>query len=125
MAKRILVVEDHSDIVMALEEMFKAWGFEVETAVNGVEAIELLQGTPVDGMILGIIMPQMNGFEVVRYLRENGSKIPVIVYSAIASVLHQNNPQDAYLMSNVQALLTKPVSRDELKAAVDRCFGPP
>ena len=125
MAKLILVVEDHSDIVMALEESFKAWGFEVEIAVNGAEAIELLQRTPVDGMILGIIMPQMNGFEVLRHLRENGWKIPVIVYSAIASVLHENNPQDAYLMSNVQALLTKPVSGDELKLAVDRCFGPP
>ena len=70
-------------------------------------------------------MPRMNGFDVVRHLRENGSKIPVIVFSAWASVLHKNNPRDAYLMSNVQALLPKPVTKDELKLAVDWWFGPP
>ena len=125
MAKRILVVDDDSDIVMALEAGLKVWGFEVKTALDGIEATEVLERSAIDGMILGIIMPRMNGFEVVRHLRENGWKIPVIVFSAWASVLHENNPRDAYLMSNVQALLPKPVTRDELKVAVDRCFGLP
>ena len=125
MVKRILVVDDDSDIVMALEAALKVWGFEVETGLDGIEAIEALKRSAIDGMILGIQMPRMNGFEVVRYLRENGWKIPVIVYSAFASVLHENNPQGAYLMRNVQALLPKPVTRDELQTTVDRCFGLP
>ena len=124
MAKHILVVDDDPDIVMALAAALKAWGFEVETALDGIEATEVLKRSGIEGMILGIQMPRMNGFEVVRHLRESGWKIPVIVYSVFASVLHQSNPQDAYLMSNVQALLPKPVTRDELKATVDRCFGP-
>ena len=125
MVKHILVVDDDPDIVMALEAAFKAWGFEVETALDGIEATEVVKRSAIDGMILGIQMPRMNGFDVVRHLRENGWKIPVIVYSTFASVLHKNNPRDAYLMSNVQALLPKPVTRDELKLAVDQCFGPP
>ena len=125
MAKHILVVDDDPEIVMALAVAFKAWGFEVETALDGIEATEVLKCSSIDGMILGIQMPRMNGFEVVHHLRENGWKMPVIVYSAFASVLHKNNPRDAYLLSNVQALLPKPITRDELKATVDGCFGLP
>lgn len=125
MAKRILVVDDDPDIVIALEAGFKAWGFEVETALNGVEAIEILKGAAIYGMILGINMPYRNGYEVVRYVRGAGHEMPVIIFSCWAPVLDENNPKDAYLMSNVQALLPKPVTKNEIKAAVDRCFGPP
>jgi len=81
MAKRILVVDDDSDIVMAMEAAFKAWGFEVETVLNGIEATEVLQCTPVDGMILGTNMPYMDGYEVVRYIRGTNREMPLIVYS--------------------------------------------
>jgi CheY-like chemotaxis protein len=127
MPKRILVVDDDPDIVMSLENALTMWGFEVETALDGMEAIEVLERVAIDGMILGIQMPRMNGYEVVRHLREAGRKIPVIIFSTFVPFVQnqKNEPQAAYLMSNVQALLPKPVTRDELKESVDRWLGPP
>jgi len=125
MTKRILVVDDEPQLVKLLALLFKKWGFEVETALNGAEAIEVVERVPLDGMTLGIRMPRMNGYEVIRYLRRTDRKIPVIIVSGWVQALNKDDEQDNFLMSNVQALFPKPVISDELKPAVDRWFGPP
>ncbi len=125
MAKRILVVDDEPETVKVLAAKFRKWGFEVETALNGAEAIEVLECIPLDGMTLGIKMPRMNGYEMIRYLRRRGQKLPVIIISGWVPALDKADEQDAYLMGNVQALFSKPVSSDELKPAVERWFGLP
>jgi CheY-like chemotaxis protein len=123
MAKRILVVDDDPDTVEILAATFRKWGFEVETALNGAEAIKVLEQIPLAGMTLGIRMPRMNGHEVVRYLRRNGQRLPVIIVSGWVPALNKADEEDAYLMNNVEALFPKPVSSDELKQAVDRWIG--
>lgn len=50
MARRILIVDDDPDFVKALALFFKKWGFEVETACDGADAIEILERVPLDGM---------------------------------------------------------------------------
>ena len=76
MAKRILVVDDEPDTVKVLALLFKKWGFQVETALNGADAMEVLERVPLEGMTLGIKMPRMDGFEVLRHLRQKDQKTP-------------------------------------------------
>ena len=124
MAKRLLVVDDDSDTVDCLAHCFRNWGYEVETAFNGVEAIEVLERIPIDGMTLGIRMPRMNGYEVIRHIRRTDQKMPVIVVTGCPLALKGDEEEHVYLTNNVQAIFPKPVSSDELKPAVDRWFGP-
>lgn len=125
MAKRILVVEDQPDQAKVVEVLLKRWGFQVETALNGAEAIEVLERIPLDGMTLGIRMPRMNGFEVLRRLRQADQKMPVIIISGWLSFLKETDKEYEYLRNNAQALISKPIIANELKRAIDRWFGVP
>ena len=78
----VLVVDD----VPALTQQYaydlkRVGGYEVITAGNGKQALELLGGTAVDCMILDLEMPGMDGFEVLRALQQQGSEVPVLVYT--------------------------------------------
>jgi len=85
MADRVLVVDDHATSRMKLSVAVRKLGFEVETAEEGAEAIRLLRDQPVDAILLDIVMPVMDGFEVLAALKADAdlSDIPVIVVSAM------------------------------------------
>ena len=86
MGRRILVVDDELDIRMVLEEILKGQGFEVFTAENGAEALRKLEQESYDLMVLDIMMPIMDGNEVMAKLPEEiKEKMPVIMLTAKAS----------------------------------------
>ena len=86
MGRRILVVDDELDIRMVLEEILKGQGFEVFTAENGAEALRKLEQESYDLMVLDIMMPVMDGNEVMAKLPEEvKEKMPVIMLTAKAS----------------------------------------
>ncbi len=78
---RILLVDDEERILNFLRSKLKSSGYDVLTARNGAEAIEQLQAQEPDLMVLDLIMPGMNGFEVLKEVR-TFSPLPVIVLSA-------------------------------------------
>jgi DNA-binding response OmpR family regulator len=69
MGKRVLVVDDEPNIVMSLEFLMRRAGFEVEVARNGREAIAALEGPPPDLMLLDVMMPEFDGYEVCERVR--------------------------------------------------------
>ena len=69
MAKRVLVVDDEPNIVMSLEFLMKRAGFEVQVARNGREALSALDGTPPDLLLLDVMMPEFDGYEVCERIR--------------------------------------------------------
>lgn len=79
MAKRVLVVDDEPNIVMSLEFLMKRAGFEVSVARNGREALQALEGTPPDLLLLDVMMPEFDGYEVCERIRRhpgwNGTRI--------------------------------------------------
>ncbi len=77
-AKRILLVDDSDSIRRMLEWMLKPLGFEISHAVDGVEALELLQGGPTDLAIIDLNMPRLDGISLVREIRTR-SEMPVIM----------------------------------------------
>jgi DNA-binding response OmpR family regulator len=79
--KKILLVDDELAILRVLRIKLRISGYDVFTAANSAEAFELIDSASPDIMMLDIIMPGMNGFEVLRRLRLK-SRLPVIVFSA-------------------------------------------
>ncbi len=77
----VLVVDDEEDIVYLMRDFLEAEGYGVLTAHDGASALEILRSTPVDGVLLDVMMPGLSGFEVVRKIRETRD-IPVLFLSA-------------------------------------------
>jgi phosphoserine phosphatase RsbU/P len=82
---RILVVDDTPHNVMLLEDLLTARGYAVETAADGVEALAKMEASPPDLVLLDIMMPRLNGYQVLERLRQDAAlrHIPVVVISAI------------------------------------------
>jgi DNA-binding response OmpR family regulator len=85
MAKaKILIVDDEADYAKILEDRLLFEGFDVESACDGIAALERVASSPPDLILLDIMMPQMDGIAFLRQLRsESGSRgIPVIIVTA-------------------------------------------
>ena len=84
MAKKILVVDDDELVLIALEALLSPSGYEVTTAINGDDALEKLNKKKFDLMILDILMPGMNGFELCEKVRalDEYKGVPIIMLTA-------------------------------------------
>lgn len=120
MAKKILAVDDERHIVRLVEVNLQRAGYEVVTAFDGKEALEKVKSENPDLVVLDVMMPFMDGFEVLRNLKANPetAEIPVIMLTAKA--------QDADVFrgwqSGVDCYLTKPFNPMELLTFVKRIF---
>lgn len=79
---RILVVEDDNGIRMLMEDALADAGYEPVLACNGLEALEVLEAKHIDLIILDIMMPKMDGYELLRQIRESGMDMPVLLVTA-------------------------------------------
>lgn len=130
--KRILVVDDNRSIVKALEFVLKREGFEVVTAFDGVAALESVAKDKPDLIILDIVMPRMNGYEVCYRLsqRPETENIPVIMLTVRGDLkqdIHQSTPAQIakHVKERLRAFdlgatefLTKPVIAKDIVACV-------
>ena len=82
--QKILVVEDEKPMARALELKLTHEGYKVKTAFNGKEALEVLKKEKFDLMILDLVMPQSDGFDVLRELKSVGKVPPTIVLSNLS-----------------------------------------
>lgn len=114
---RILIVDDESTIVKFLRANLEANGFETLGAMDGAEALQTIERELPDLLILDIMMPQMDGFEVCRRLRE-WSQIPIIMLSALGDVSDKVKCLDL----GADDYITKPFAVDELMARVKSVF---
>ncbi len=112
--ERILVVEDEDAILMLLEDDLSMEGYEVATAQDGELALSMARGGAYDLVILDIMLPKKDGFEVCRELRGFGVDVPILMLTAksqeIDKVLGLELGADDYM--------TKPFSPKELVARV-------
>jgi len=113
---RVLVVDDVSANVKLLEARLSAEYFDVVTAMNGVEALSICERAECDIVLLDVMMPDMDGFEVCRRLKQNPAThyIPVIMVTA----LDQPSDRVRGLEAGADDFLTKPVSDVALIARV-------
>jgi len=82
--KRILIVEDNKDIIIQIQAIIRDEGYEVDFAANGQEALDYVKKTIPDGIILDLMMPGIDGFEVLETIRNTSQtrKIPVLILTA-------------------------------------------
>jgi CheY-like chemotaxis protein len=85
--KTVLVVDDEPSVLFALSEGLsdRRSGVRVLTAANGIEAVAVLEGEPVDLVLTDLRMPDMDGFELITFLRRNHASLPVILMTALGS----------------------------------------
>lgn len=120
MPKKILAVDDERHIVRLVQVNLERAGYQVVTAFDGREALEKVESEQPDLVVLDVMMPYMDGFEVLQTLRKNQSTrdLPVIMLTAKA--------QDADVFrgwqSGVDCYLTKPFNPMELISFVKRIF---
>ena len=81
---RILIAEDEQNIVESLSFILNRAGFDVDTATDGTEALDRVRRLPFSALVLDIMLPGMNGFDVLRAIRsdQNLAALPVIVLTA-------------------------------------------
>ena len=106
----VLLVEDDRSLRRYLEVVLRQRDFDVIVAADGIEAMRVTLTSPVDVVITDAIMPYLNGYELVRFLRRTPqlSKIPIILLSALDGAEDQNGE---YLADRY---LAKPVAPEEL-----------
>lgn len=113
---RILVVDDQPQSATLAEAYLQALGCVVDTACNGSQALQAIDSTPPDLILLDAMMPGMDGFEVCRRLKANKThaQIPIILLSALQSSEDRVNGIEA----GANDFITKPFNRLELLARV-------
>jgi two-component system response regulator MprA len=113
-SSRLLVVDDDPDVRDSLSRALRYAGYQVLTAVHGGEALDAVARSPVDLIVLDVLMPIMDGFEACRRLRERGDATPVLVLTARDSVDDRVTGLDA----GADDYLVKPFALGELQARV-------
>jgi two-component system, cell cycle response regulator len=115
-SSRILVVDDHPDNVEIILARLESRGYQIETASNGKEALERVHANPPHLVLLDVMMPLMDGYEVARRIKGDPSLpfIPIILVTARDSTEDKVEGLDA----GAEDYLTKPVNFPELEARV-------
>ncbi|HYC51221.1 MAG TPA: diguanylate cyclase [Gemmatimonadaceae bacterium] len=113
---RILVVDDHEDNIELLRARLEAWGYEVDSAADGQQALDHVQASPPDLILLDVMMPTIDGNEVARRIKHNPALpfIPIIMQTALDSTESKVEGLEA----GADDYITKPIEFAELKARV-------
>lgn len=113
---RILVVDDHPDNVLLLRARLEARGYIVESAEDGQAALDRIYASPPDLVLLDVMMPRIDGIEVVRRIKRDRSLpfIPVILQTALDSTEHMVQGLDA----GADDYISKPINFRELEARI-------
>jgi DNA-binding response OmpR family regulator len=116
----VLVADDDKDILQLLRLRLELLGYDVVQAVNGVEALELAREQEPALAILDVMMPGLNGLEVVRKLRAENSRMPIILLTARI----QESDVSAGLDAGADAYLGKPFDAADLRDKVHELLAP-
>ncbi len=111
---RLLFAEDESDLNRILSRKLTEEGYTVDSCLNGAEALEHLLAHAYDGAILDVMMPRMDGFQVLREIRDQGIHTPVLFLTAKDAVSDRVRGLDA----GASDYLIKPFSMEELLARI-------
>jgi DNA-binding response OmpR family regulator len=108
----VLVADDDIDVASLVAVSLRRAGFDVVTAGNGSDALEIALQTPPDACVLDIMMPNLNGYEVVHRLKDEGEtqSIPIVLLSARAGALDR----DYGLRIGADAYIRKPFPPKQL-----------
>lgn len=107
---RIMVVDDDKNTRILLKAVLDQDNYTVFTAGNGLEALEIMDCEHIDLVVLDVMMPKMDGYELTRILRENNSSLPILMVSA------KQLPEDKRrgFIAGTDDYMTKPIDQEEM-----------
>lgn len=111
---RILVAEDEKGLNRVLTKHLKNKGYSVDSCTDGLEATDYLAAASYDVVILDVLMPKMNGWEVLKWIRSRGMDTSVLMLTALDSTEDKVRGLD----SGADDYLTKPFALEELLARI-------
>lgn len=118
MTKKILIIEDDPGIQLSLKDEFESEGFDVYSANDGLTGLEMIEQNSPDLIILDLMLPFQNGYEVCKKLRQEGNNVPIIMLT----VKDQEIDKVLGLELGADDYVTKPFSLRELLARVHALF---
>jgi two-component system alkaline phosphatase synthesis response regulator PhoP len=114
----ILIIEDNADIARGLRDNLEVEGYEVDVALDGEQGLARLRGRPPKLVILDLMLPRLDGMQVLRRLRDEGFEMPVLILSARAGEAEKVRG----FRVGADDYVTKPFGLRELLARVDALF---
>ena len=111
---RILLAEDEKALSRVLVKLFEKNSYSVDAVYNGVDALEYLKADNYDVAVLDVMMPKMDGISVLKQIRADGNRIPVLILTAKS----ETDDKVLGLDSGANYYLTKPFDTKELLAAL-------
>ena len=124
-AKKILIAEDVELNQFIACQILGSWGMEVAVANNGKEALEMVQKTPFDLILMDIQMPEMDGIDATRLIRklDNPIKSSIPIIALTANALKGDNVR--YMQAGMNDYLTKPYTEAKLYSVISKFLAPP
>jgi DNA-binding response OmpR family regulator len=121
MAKRVLIADDEPNIVLSLEFLMQTSGFDVRTVADGERALEVLAEFRPDLVLLDVMMPRRNGYEVCQWIRAN----PDLAHVKVVMLTAKGRETDVEkgLGLGADAYVTKPFATRDLVARVKAMLG--
>ncbi|MBW2369611.1 MAG: response regulator [Deltaproteobacteria bacterium] len=119
--KRILVVDDEPDFASIVQGNLEREGFEVDVAYNGVEGIEKVKANPPDAIVLDVMMPEKDGYQMCAELKadEKYEDIPILLLTAVASHVSSTRYSHAQGMATeADDYLPKPASAADITESI-------
>jgi DNA-binding response OmpR family regulator len=118
MSKKVLIIEDDPDIARLVAMHIRDLGCDVVVVADGAEGLQQAMATPYDLIILDIMLPEMDGFEICQQLRRGGRYVPILILTARSADLDRVLGLDL----GADDYLTKPFNIAELQARVKALF---
>ena len=117
-AKYVLVVDDEEQLALAMKIRLQSQGYEVVTANDGQQALELAAQRRPDLIIMDVLMPVMDGYSCLRELntRFGRGKIPIIILTA------RERMKDLFELEGIEDYVIKPFDHEDLLVRIDRLF---
>ncbi len=115
--KRVLVVDDEPDFALLVQGNLQKEGFDVDVAYNGMEGLEKIKQNPPDAVVLDVMMPEMDGYEVCAQMKkdERFADIAILMLTAVADHVTSTRYSHFDGMSmEADDYLAKPASADEI-----------
>ena len=119
--KRILVVDDEPDFASIVQADLEREGYDVDVAYNGMEGLEKVRTSPPDAIVLDVMMPEMDGYEMCKALKDDNDycDIPVILLTAVASHVTSTRYSHADGMSmEADDYIAKPASSEDISRSL-------
>ncbi len=120
MPRKILILDDETEIRAELAEYLAHKGYEVEEADDGLEGLRKFEAAPADLVITDIKMPRLDGYEVIRRIRQIDPGLPIIAVTGHFSPSDLNTAEDM----GATVTMKKPLDLRELAAELNRLLEP-